>query len=228
MNVLAFQKRLADLKHAAYTRLIRPSFGAMGRGCVVQATLRCSNPRDIYLGDRVFIGSDAWIDCFTAFAGQRFTPRLEIGDDTMIGYHSHVMAVGHLRIGKHVLIADKVYISDNLHGFEDVDRPIMQQPLVHRPVTIEDEVWIGENACVLPGVTIGRHSVIGSNSVVTKDIPPYSVAAGVPAKVIRQYDAGSRQWIRHQSVEPTRDGDPRQQHNRSIAALMSCDESSRR
>lgn len=82
------------------------------------------------------------------------------------------MVIGHLKIGKHVLIADKVYISDNMHAFEDVTKPVAAQPLLYKPVEIEDEVWLGENVCVLPGVKIGRHSVIGSNSVVTKDIPP--------------------------------------------------------
>jgi acetyltransferase-like isoleucine patch superfamily enzyme len=101
-----------------------------------------------------------------------------------------------MKIGRHVLIADRVYISDNLHGYEDVTKPMLAQPLVHRPVEIQDEVWLGENVCVLPGVTIGRHSVIGSNSVVTKDVPPHSVAAGVPARVLRTYDPRTAQWIR--------------------------------
>ena len=198
MNFFAIQKWYLERKHKLYTRLVRGSFGAMGKDCTVQATMRCSNPKDIHLGDRVFIGADAWLDCFPEypFSGQKFTPRIEIGDDTMVGYHSHILAVGHLKIGKNVLIADKVYISDNLHGFEDVSLPPLQQPLTHKPVEICDEVWLGENVCVLPGVTIGKHSVIGSNSVVTKDVPPFSVAAGVPAKIIRQYDSAAGKWVK--------------------------------
>ncbi|MCU0771600.1 MAG: acyltransferase [Verrucomicrobia bacterium] len=198
MSYFKFQQWFLEKKHKLHTRLVRRSFGAMGRDCIVQATMRCTNPGDIFLGDRVFIGADAWIDCFKEypFSGQQFTPRLEIGADTMIGYHSHIMVVGHMKIGRHVLIADRVYISDNLHGYEDVTKPMLAQPLVHRPVEIQDEVWLGENVCVLPGVTIGRHSVIGSNSVVTKDVPPHSVAAGVPARVLRTYDPRTAQWIR--------------------------------
>jgi acetyltransferase-like isoleucine patch superfamily enzyme len=184
------------LKHRLYTSLVRGSFGAMGRQSQVQATMRCSNPGGIFLGDRVFIGADAWIDCFAEYQGESYSPRIEIGNDTMIGYHSHIMAIGHLKIGKHVLISDKVYISDNMHGFEDVGKPVMNQGLIHRPVVIEDEVWLGENACVLPGVTIGKHSVVGCNSVVTKDIPPCCVAAGTPAKIIRRYDSTTQQWNR--------------------------------
>jgi acetyltransferase-like isoleucine patch superfamily enzyme len=89
-------------------------------------------------------------------------------------------------------MADGIYITDNLHGYEDVSRPVMPQPLKNPgPVTIEDEVWLGENVCVLPNVTIGKHSVVGSNSVVTKDIPPYSVAVGTPARVIKTYSPES-------------------------------------
>jgi len=183
------------VKHRFYTTLVRGGFGAMGRSCVVQVPMRCTNPGRIFLGDRVFVGADAWIDCF-ATPDEKLSPRIDVGDDTMIGYHSHIMAIGHLKIGKHVLIADKVYISDNMHSFEDVGKPIMEQGLTHRPVEIEDEVWLGENVCVLPGVRIGRHSVVGCNSVVTKDIPPYCVAAGAPAKIIRRYDSTTRQWNR--------------------------------
>lgn len=196
MNFFRYQKWFFEWKHRFYTALVRGGFGAVGEGCTVQATMRCTNPGDIFLGDRVFIGADAWIDCFTEYEGETFSPRLDIGDDTMVGYHSHIMVTGHMKIGAHVLISDKVYISDNLHGFEDVDRPVFEQKLTHRPVVIEDEVWLGENVCVLPGVTIGRHSVVGSNSVVTRDIPPHCVAVGVPAKVIRRYDPTAQKWTR--------------------------------
>ena len=198
MNFLKIQNWYLGQKNRIYTQLVRGGFGSFGQGCTVQATMRCTNPGSIHLGDRVFIGADAWIDCFAGYppSGQSFTPRLEIGEGTMIGYHSHIMVVGQMTIGKNVLIADKVYISDNLHGFENIELPVFEQPLTHRPVVIEDEVWIGENACILPGVTIGRHSVIGSNAVVTKDVPPYSVVGGAPAKVIRQYDEATGKWGR--------------------------------
>jgi acetyltransferase-like isoleucine patch superfamily enzyme len=129
--------------------------------------------------------------------GVTFSPRIEIGDGTYIGHRVHIIACGKIMIGKFVMIADGVYISDNLHGFEDIDRPVAPQPLSHPgPVTIEDEVWIGENVSILPNVTVGRHSVVGSNSVVTKDVPPFSVAAGVPAKIIKQYNHSRKKWER--------------------------------
>ncbi|MCC7351506.1 MAG: acyltransferase [Phycisphaerales bacterium] len=194
MNFLKLQQRLTLLRTKLYTRLIRNSFGAMGKDCTVLWSMRSHHPEGIFIGDRVFIGNDAWIDTFPRYANQTFTPRLDIGSDTMIGHHGHIMVIGHMKIGRHVLIANGVYISDNLHGYEDVSRPVFDQPLVHRPVEIGDEAWIGENVCVLPGVKIGRHSVIGSNSVVTRDIPPYCVAVGAPAAVIRRFDG--QEWNR--------------------------------
>lgn len=199
MNFLKIQKRLGELRTHAYTRLIRGSFGSMGRDCAVLMSIRCSNPKDIHIGNRVFIGADAWIDCIKQYGDQTFMPRLEIGDGTQIGHHSHIMVIGHMTIGKGVMMANKVYVSDNLHGYEDVTRSCIDQPLVHRPVEIGDEVWLGENVSVLPGVKIGRHSVIGANSVVSRDIPDYCVAVGAPATVIRRYD-GSK-WNRETDPE---------------------------
>lgn len=95
------------------------------------------------------------------------------------------------------MIADHVYITDNLHGYEDINIPPVDQPLkVPGPVIIGDQTWIGERACILPNVKIGRHYVIGSNAVVTKDVPDYSVPAGIPARVIKHYDFKKNVWVR--------------------------------
>lgn len=177
-----------------YTILVCSSFGEFGKKSYIALPFRSGNTKDIFIGSNVCISGGAWIDCFREHAGKKWNPRLEIGDGTYIGNRSHIMVVGNMKIGRNVLVADKVYISDNLHGFEDINMPISAQPLKHAPVVIDDEVWLGENVCVLPGVTIGKHSVIGSNSVVTKDIPPYSVAVGSPAKIIRQYDEKTGRW----------------------------------
>jgi acetyltransferase-like isoleucine patch superfamily enzyme len=88
-----------------------------------------------------------------------------------------------------------VYITDQNHGYEDITRPISQQTQPERAVVIGDGSWLGYGAVVLPGVTIGKHCVIGANSVVTSDIPDFSVAVGVPARVIRRYDATAG-WIK--------------------------------
>lgn len=101
----------------------------------------------------------------------------------------HIAAVNRVELHDNVLLASKVYISDHSHGEINADHirlPPRLRPVVSRgPVIIEADVWIGEGAVILPGVRIGRGAIIGANSVVTRNIPPYSTAAGAPARVLK-------------------------------------------
>jgi len=97
-------------------------------------------------------------------------------------------------IGKKVLTADHVFISDHLHNYSDPGTPIMDQPILFKgQVIIGDGAWLGQNVCII-GASVGKNSIIGANSVVTKDIPDYCVAAGIPAKVIKEYNFKTKQW----------------------------------
>ncbi len=118
-------------------------------------------------------------------------PVVSIGDRCLIGRGSGI--VGHLEItiGDDVWTGHHVYITDQNHGYDDVDLPISKQAMPERPVRIGDGSWLGHGTVVLPGATIGRHVVVGANSVVTGDIPDFSVAVGSPARVVRQYVDGS-------------------------------------
>ncbi len=179
MSFLGFQRWL-DLKKArTYTRLLRGDFGSIGKNSLIYPPFHSGNARNVFIGEGCSIFGDGWIECVPQYGSAKYDPRIDIGDGAYIGFRAHIIACSHMKIGKDAVLADGVYVSDNIHGFEDIDTPIMAQPLTNPgPVTIEDEVWLGEDVCVLPNVTIGRHSVVGSNSVVTKDIPPYSVAVG--------------------------------------------------
>ncbi|OPY85895.1 MAG: putative acetyltransferase [Smithella sp. PtaU1.Bin162] len=197
MNFLWMQNWWMEKKAQVYTALIRNSAGKIGKNSIIRPPLHSYNLEQLQLGENCLINSYGWIQCIKSYAGVEHDPKLEIGDNTSIGHFTHIIACSHLKIGKNVMIADRVYISDNLHGFENVNMPVSSQPLkLPGPVTIEDEVWIGDGVSILPNVTIGRHSIIGSNSVVTKDIPPYCVAAGIPAKVIRKYNSETNSWER--------------------------------
>jgi acetyltransferase-like isoleucine patch superfamily enzyme len=112
-------------------------------------------------------------------------PVIRVGDRCLIGKGSGI--VGHLEIviGDDVWTGHHVYITDQNHGYADRDLPISQQVMPERPVSIGDGSWLGHGTVVLPGARIGRHVVIGANSVVTGEIPDYSVAAGVPARVVK-------------------------------------------
>lgn len=126
---------------------------------------------------------------------------LEIGENVEINDYVHIAAGEKVILGNNVLIASKVFISDINHGSytmehsDSPDLPPAKRKLSTNPVFIEDNVWLGESVCVLPGVTIGKGSIIGSLSVVTKDIPPFSIAVGSPAKVVKIYDKKKEKWI---------------------------------
>jgi acetyltransferase-like isoleucine patch superfamily enzyme len=158
-------------------------------------------PTTIFNEQYISIGNDTLIGPGVALSagmvpGQECISKVvvSIGDRCLIGRGSGIVGHFSIEIGNDVWTGHHVYITDQNHGYEDVTRPISQQSQPERPVVIGDGSWLGHGAVVLPGVTIGKHVVIGANSVVTKDIPDFSVAVGSPAKVIRQYDE-THGWV---------------------------------
>lgn len=122
------------------------------------------------------------------------TPQLTIGDNCAIGDYCHISVVGNMNIEDDVLMANRVYISDNLHDYTNPHIPIHKQEILHKKdIVIGNGCWIGENVCII-GASIGRNSVIGANSVVTKDIGDYCIAVGSPARVIKRYNFKSGNW----------------------------------
>ena len=125
---------------------------------------------------------------------------IEIGENVEINDEVHIGATQKIIIEDNVLIASKVYISDHNHGSykgDEQDSPmsIPKERKIHSsPIRIEKNVWIGELCCILQGVTIGEGSIIGAMSVVTKDIPPYTIAVGSPAKLIKRYNFKTKKW----------------------------------
>ncbi len=122
-------------------------------------------------------------------AGNKFTPQITIGNNCNFGSYTHITAINSITIGDNVLTGRFVLITDNSHGKSTIEEndihPAHRQFYSKGPVTIEDNVWIGDKVSIMPNVCIGQGSIIAANSVVTKDIPPRSIAAGVPAKVIK-------------------------------------------
>lgn len=143
----------------------------------------------ISIGDRVSIGKNVTITAWDEYQGQRFTPEITIGNNSSIGDDSHVTAINKISIGNNVRSGKKILITDNAHGASNYTLMSIapnKRPLYSKgPVIIEDNVWIGEKSSIMPGVRIGYGSIIAANSVVTHDVPPCSVVAGVPAKVVR-------------------------------------------
>lgn len=146
----------------------------------------------IFIGSKVYINQNAWLAC-VPLTGD-INCKLIIGDGTYIGRFSHIYTTSKIEIGKKVLIADKVYISDNIHSYVNIEMPVIDQPIKQtNTVLIADGAWLGENVCVI-GASVGKNSVVGANSVVTKDIPDYCVAIGSPAVIIKRYNFENQQW----------------------------------
>jgi acetyltransferase-like isoleucine patch superfamily enzyme len=121
---------------------------------------------------------------------------VHIGARTFVGI-SNVL-IGPLRIGNDVIIAQNVVFSGLNHGYDDLTKPIKDQPCTTAEIVVEDEAWIGANAVITAGVRIGKHAVVAGGSVVTKDVPPYSVVGGNPARILKQYNAEDQVWERPQ------------------------------
>jgi acetyltransferase-like isoleucine patch superfamily enzyme len=152
------------------------------------------NEQYIHIGENTLIGPDISLSAGMVPGQECITnPVVSIGDRCLIGRGSGIVGHFSIEIGDDVWTGHNVYITDQNHGYEDVSLPISKQSQPERAVKIGSGSWLGYGSVVLPGVTIGEHCVIGANSVVTRDVPSYSVAVGVPARVIKRYINGS--WI---------------------------------
>lgn len=146
----------------------------------------------VSIGDNVRAKPRLHLAAITNHNGEKFNPSIIIGNNVSINYDVHIACSNRIEIGEGTLIASKVFITDHFHGdttFESLTTPPSQRILVSKgPVIIGKNVWIGEGAVIMPGLTIGDHCVIGANAVVTKSIQAYSVVCGVPARVIKNVE----------------------------------------
>ncbi|NMG11583.1 acyltransferase [Brasilonema sp. UFV-L1] len=182
--------------------LYRSIFARMGKAVYIQEGVEFMNASCIEVGNGVFIFKGARIDGRehqnnriylndgvaierNVSIGCLEDSYIEIGQETFIGPGVCIAGPGDIKIGKRCLIAANTGIYANNHNFADPIEPIKYQGITRKGIVIEDDCWLGHGVVVLDGVTIGEGSVIGAGAVVTKDIPPFSVAVGVPAKVIK-------------------------------------------
>lgn len=138
------------------------------------------------------IGNNSTIEDFSTI--NNGVGQVEIGENSLIGLGNVI--IGPVKIGNNVILAQNIVASGLNHNYTDITQPIHLQGVSVAPIVIEDDCWIGANSVITSGVTIGRHSVIAAGCVVTKDIPPYSVAVGNPSRVIKQYDKTQEKWVK--------------------------------
>ena len=161
-----------------YVRMLAPFYQHRGKCSKILRSVRMDTPpyRKFSLGDYSVVES---YSCINNAVGD-----VIIGDHTRVGLHNTI--IGPVTIGSHVNLAQGITVTALNHNFADQKLRIDEQGVSTNPVTIGDDIWIGANAVILPGVTIGNHSVVAAGAVVTKDVPPHSLVAGVPAKKIKE------------------------------------------
>lgn len=185
------QNKLKATKQLFFSGYKSRIFQTFGKNVSLGRNTTYIGEKYISIGDNTSIGDNGRLTAYGYYekTKQHFTPLLTIGNNCNIGEQSHITAINCIMIGNNVLTGPRVLITDNAHGdslLKLLDTAPTERFLYSKgKVVIEDNVWIAEGAMIMPGVRIGKGSIIAANSVVTKDIPSYSVAAGTPAKIIK-------------------------------------------
>ena len=152
----------------------------------------------INLSDNLFIGENSRLLCWSTFdsvnPSQLLFPNLTIGKNFHATRNLTIQCAGKITIGDNVLVASDVFIINYNHGLSPISDSYLDNELEVSEVVIEDGVWIGNNVLILPGVHIGKKAIIGAGSVVTKDVPSYSIAVGNPARIIKKYSFKTKKW----------------------------------
>ncbi len=191
---------MANLFFQIFNFFVKKGFYAFGKGSIIKPFPNITNKQFISIGDNVNIGSFCWLGVDTEFSGIKCRSekkvRLFIGNNTTIGNNAVITANNTVSIGKNCILSAYVFISDHTHEYADINKNLNEQPLSEGgQVIIGDNVFIGIKASIMKNVTIGDRVVVGANSVVTKDIPAYSVVAGSPARIIKKYDFKKGKWF---------------------------------
>jgi acetyltransferase-like isoleucine patch superfamily enzyme len=180
-------------------------FGSYGRDVYIESGVVINRPRFVHLGDHVRIKRNTSINLHPKDKKSK-EGLLFVGNDVIISEGCIISACHRIVIEDHVGISPYVMIIDNSRKPGDISLPSKEQPIETGYVHIGADSWIAYNACILPNVTIGRHCIIGALSVVNKDIPPYSVALGTPARVVKRFDFEKRKWVKVSDEEISLEG----------------------
>lgn len=173
-----------------YTAVCRHRFAHWGKGShIAWKPMKLAGHKYITVGNKTFIAAGVQLTAWDSYNDGRYSPAITIGNGCVIREFAHISAVNSITIGDNLLTGTNVLITDNSHGQstrEHMSLPVKERPLYSKgPVTIGNNVWLGNNVCIMPGVTIGDGVIVGANSVVTHDVPAYSVVAGLPARIIK-------------------------------------------
>jgi acetyltransferase-like isoleucine patch superfamily enzyme len=170
-------------------------FKSFGKNSIIKKPYRIWNKDCIEVGKNVFIVENSFFAVSKTFKDQKFTPKVKIGNNVRIGSNFFLSSIDNITIQDDVIISDRVFVSDHAHQYENINIPIIEQPLqAGGSVLIKAGSFVGVNAVIMPGVVIGRNSVVGASSVVTKNVPDFTVVGGIPAKIIKKYNSKTKTW----------------------------------
>lgn len=182
-------RKVKEIRDRIYTFWIRNNIHQIDHSSGIGIDCTLLGGQYMKIGEKTTIGRHCVLTCWDEYRGEKLTPSLIIGNNCAIGEYAHITAINSIVIGNNVLTGRRITITDNYHGksqLEDLELPPSKRNLYSKgPVIIGDNVWIGDKVSIMSGVHIGDNTVIAANSVVTKDIPKNSVAAGIPAIIIR-------------------------------------------
>ncbi len=195
-------------------RVTMPNFGNVSKNISIHSPRRIINPEYMFLGDNIQLGPGSLLIAITHYPPiswkhpekhqftQKFSPKIIIGNRVTSTADLQIAAMSEITIEDDVMFASNINITDGLHGYENPNEPYKYQKIFRiAPIRIKQGCWIGQNVVILPGITIGKFSIIGANSVVTKNLPDRCIAVGSPAKVIKKWDETTQKWISLEKAE---------------------------
>lgn len=187
--IIRIINKLRRIQNILYSAVLKTSFGKTGKKFYIEYPARILGAKYITIGENFSCFGRVRLEAHDFHNGDKFSPEIFIGNNVSINFDCHIGAINKIVIGNNVLFASKIFITDHYHGNTDVESLTIApsyRPLKSKgEVIIEDNVWVGEGVAIMPNVRIGKNSIVGANSVVTKSFPENSVIGGIPAKLIK-------------------------------------------
>lgn len=196
--MLTAKKMMLSIQRLLFSRMI-----ILGRTDIsIDSSAKIIGLSNIIIGRNFNAGQHFWLEAITHYRDKTYNPIVEIGDNVSVCDFVHIGATCHVKIGNNVLMGSNIYITDHNHGcYHGTEQSNPSMPPIKRAldsnlsVLIDDNVWIGNNVIILPGVCVGRGSILAGGAVVTNNVPDEVIVAGVPARIIKKYNAQLKKWV---------------------------------
>lgn len=188
LKMNSYEKHLSLVRNT-YRIFNKRKFAAIGKKSYFRNPIFLSGTRYIHMGEDVAFWDHARVEVIDSWNDQTFTPRLNLGNHINIGQNCHITLAERIDIEDGVVCTARVMITDIHHVTDDLTIPVLDQGIVTKPVRICEGAFIGLGAMIMPGVTVGKHAVVGAGAIVTKDVPDYATVVGAPARIVKQREA---------------------------------------